>query len=395
MTVPELDLDLFSEASLADPFADYEAIRNAGPVVRLRRPDVYAIGRFANVQAALRAPDRLASGQGVGFSDTWNAGGGKSVLTSDGELHARLRATVMRPLAPARLRDARADLKALMVERVKALLSVGWFDAMRGLAAFLPVEAVSYLVGLPEAGRERMINWAAATFNLIGPDQNPTDAPVMAEAFTFISGLSAASVREGSWAGDLFRAVDSGRLSPGEAMSAISAYVIPSLDTTINAKGHLLHDLATNPDQWETLMRNPEKVPRAVVESARRSSVVRWFSRVATEDYEVDGALVPKGSRVMLLYGCANRDERRFSDPDRFDIDRDAADQLAWGTGAHMCAGMHLARLEMEVMLEALIEVGAQLDVGAPTVGLNRGLFGFSELPLRITSGSKALNHAS
>src|SRR5207253_1614443 len=96
---PDLDLDLFRDASLRDPFADYRAIRDAGPAVRLRHPEVHAIGRFADVQAALRAPERLISGEGVGFSDVFNAGRGMNVLQSDGELHARMRATVMRPLA--------------------------------------------------------------------------------------------------------------------------------------------------------------------------------------------------------------------------------------------------------------------------------------------------------
>lgn len=86
----------------------------------------------------------------------------------------------------------------------------------------------------------------------------------------------------------------------------------------------------------------------------------------------------------MLLYASANRDERRYPDPDRFDIRRDARDHLAWGTGPHMCVGMHLARVEMEVMLEALIEQGVTLSAGDPVVGTNRGLYGFASLPFRL-----------
>ena len=86
----------------------------------------------------------------------------------------------------------------------------------------------------------------------------------------------------------------------------------------------------------------------------------------------------------MLLYGSANRDERRYADPDRFDVTRDARDHLAWGTGPHMCAGMHLARIEMEVLLEALVEANVTLEAGQPEMGANRGLYGFTKLPLRI-----------
>jgi cytochrome P450 len=383
-TAPELDLDLFSGASLRDPFDDYRRLRDAGPLVRLKRPDVYAMGRFEHVQAALRMPDRLISGEGVGFSDTFNAARGKNVLQSDGDLHHRMRMAVMRPLTPATLRQAREDLKAMVVARVAALKGRGWFDAMRDLASFLPVEAISHLVGLPEVGRERMLDWAAATFDLIGPDQDPADLAVVGEARAFMGGLTEASVRDGSWAGELFATARAGKLAPAEALAAISAYVIPSLDTTILAKGHLLHSLATNPDQWALVQARPELIPRAVLEGVRRDAVIRWFARVATRDVEIGGAILPKGARVMLLYGSANRDERRYADPDRFLVVRDARDQLCWGTGAHMCAGMHLARLEMEVLVEALVEAGAQLAAGDAVMGANRGLYGYASLPYRI-----------
>ena len=381
---PDLDLDLFSDASLKSPFQDYRRLRDAGPVVRLRRPDVYALGRFADVLAALRAHEVLISGEGVGFSDVFNAPKGMNVIQSDGELHIRLRSTVMRPLSPAKLREARADLKAMVAERIAALKGRGEFDAMAELAPFLPVQAVSHLVGLPSVGRERMLDWAAATFNLIGPDQDGRDLATLAQSRTFMAGLSEETVRDGSWAGELFAAARSGRLSHQEAMAALSAYIVPSLDTTILAKGHLLHDLASNPDHWERIKAGPGLIPSAVLEGVRRNAVIRWFSRVAAQDYVVEGIAIPRGARVMLLYGSANRDERRYPDPDRFDVTRDARDQLAWGAGAHMCAGLHLARLEMEVMVEALADADARLTAGEPIMGDNRGLYGFAGLPFRI-----------
>jgi len=382
--VPELDLDLFGDQSLRDPFSDYRQLRDAGPVVHLRRPDVFAIGRFADVQAALRDSARLISGEGVGFSDIFNAPKGLNVIQSDGDLHRRLRSTVARPLAPSQLREMRPELKSLVATRIDALKGKGWFDAMSNLAAFLPIEAVSHLVGLPNFGREHMLEWAAAAFNLVGPDQNDADVASLREASQFIASLTEDTVRDGSWAGELLAAASSGRLSMPEALGAISAYIIPSLDTTILANGHLLASLARDPASLDTLKQRPELIPSAVLESLRRDSVIRWFSRVAAEDYTVGGATIPKGARVMLLYGCANRDERHYANPDRFDITRDARDHLAWGTGSHMCVGMHLARIEMEVMVEALVEANLSLKSGSPLRGANRGLFGFEELPFRL-----------
>src|SRR5262245_10566522 len=125
---PLLDLDLFEDGSLSDPFEDYRTLRDAGPLVRLRRPDVYAIGRFANVQAALREPEKLISGEGVGLNDAFNAPKGLNVLMSDGELHHRMRTTVMRPLAPKCLREARDGMKAIVAARVRSLVGQGTFD---------------------------------------------------------------------------------------------------------------------------------------------------------------------------------------------------------------------------------------------------------------------------
>lgn len=382
--VPTFDGDLFDERSLADPFDDYRRLRDAGAVVRMTRPDVFAIGRFTDVQAALRNSATLISGEGVGFGAAFNAPRGRNVLQTDGDIHRRMRSTLIKPLMPAALCAVRSTLKTLISTRVVALKGRGPFDAMKDLAAFLPVEAVSHLVGLPSVGRERMLEWAAAAFNVIGPDQFPDDTEKMAEAFGYMSTLEEHELRDGSWAAELFAAADNGRLSRAEAVAAISAYVIPSLDTTILAKGHLLNNLATNPSQWNLLRTRAELIPAAVLEGVRHSAVIRWFGRVAMADYDIGSHAIPRGARVMLLYGSANRDERRYDDPDRFAVTRDARDHLAWGTGPHMCAGMHLARIEMEVLLEALVEADVELVAGTATVGVNRGLFGFEALPFEL-----------
>ncbi len=381
---PLLNVDVFSEDSLRAPFQDYRRLRDAGAVVRLARPDVHAIGRFVDVREALRASDVLISGQGVGFNDMFNAPKGMNVIQSDGDIHKRMRAAVIRPITPAALKDARADLKDLFAARLRSLMGQGWFDAMDGLASFLPVQAVSHLVGLPTAGRERMLQWAAAAFNLIGPNQDVSDVVQMKEAVAYLATLDEDVVRNGSWAGELFAAAGSGRLSLPEAMGAMSAYIIPSLDTTILANGHLLFNLARHPDQWRLLQENPDMIPSAVLENLRHSSPIRWFSRIAATDYNAGSVHMPKGARVMLLYGCANRDERHYDRPDEFDLTRDARDHLAWGTGPHMCAGMHMAKIEMEVMLEALVEAGVTLEAGEPVMGTNAGLYGFGEIPFRV-----------
>ena len=385
---PVYRADLFDRAALREPFEHYRALRDLGPVARLADPDVYVLARFNEVRDALRAPDVLFSGKGVGFSPQFNSPGGPNLIQSDGDQHLRMKKEVIRPLGLGELRKHRVFLKELIAHRIASLVDAGPFDAMTGLARVLPTEAISALVGLPEDGRAAMLDWAAAAFNALGPsnDTYASDFDLLREAFTYIRSQSRDTVRPGSWAHALFDAVDAGRLNEAEARGAISAYVVPSLDTTILAKGHLLALLAHNPDQWHLLRDDPALIPDAVVESLRHSSVIRWFSRVAAADYASGDVFIPEGARVMLVYPSANRDERRFHEPERFDIRRDARAHLAFGNGQHMCGGMHLARMEMEVMLEALVGQCVAIETGEPEIGENRGLYGFARLPCELRS---------
>ncbi len=369
--IPTYAHDLFAPEALRAPFGHYRALRDLGPVARLADPDIYVLARFAEVRDALRAPDVLASGDGVRFNPIVNTPGMPNIIQSDGALHDRLKAEVMRPLRPGNLKQHRNGMKAMVSARIRELVDVGPFEAIEKIAQLLPTQVISELVGLPEEGRAAMLDWAAATFNAIGPVRPgfENDFGLLKQARAYQLSLDRDKVRDGSWASTLFDAIEAGRLTEAEERGALSAYMLPSLDTTILAKGHLLHNLARNPNQWRKLKENPALIPGAVLEGVRHSSVIRWFSRVARADYLVGGPVgghtIPAGARVMVIYAAANRDERQFADPDRFDITRNARSHLSWGQGAHMCAGMHLAQLEMEVMLEALVEHCGTLEASA------------------------------
>ncbi|MGD9801010.1 MAG: cytochrome P450 [Parvularculaceae bacterium] len=267
------------------------------------------------------------------------------------------------------------------------------FDGVEALARHLPLKAVSVLVGLDERDRAKMLSWAAAFFNTLGPmpdDINAlspdlrADLELLKELRDFFAGVDPASLAPGSWSAELFEAVVAGRLTESEARGALRAFVLPSLDTTIYAKANLLNNLARFPDQWRRLKEDRSLIHGAILESVRHSAVVRAFSRVAAEDYEADEVLIPKGTRVMMMFGSANRDERRYENPEMFDIGRNPRDQLGWGTGPHMCVGMHLAKLELELLLESLLEHVETIEALSPTLGVNAGLYGIDHLPMRL-----------
>lgn len=392
---PSYDEDLVSEEALRNPFDHYRKIRDLGPVVRTRYPNLYALGRFDDVQQAARLPDVLVSTQGIGFNDIVNAPVEQPpVIRSAGERHRKLRRVITKPLMPNALKEQREMLKAMISTRLDTIIDQGEVDAITTIAQHLPLAAVSHLVGLPDEGRANMLRWASASFNTSGPlgpngemdDQLVADFESLREAQRYFLEINPAHLRPGSWTEMLFQAAKSGKLEVEEARAAMSALVLPSLDTTIYAKGNLLYNLGSHPDQWAVLRRNPELISSAVLEGVRYSAVARWFARVAAEDYAIGDYVIPKGGRVMLMFGSANRDERHYPNPDQFDVTRNPVDQLGWGTGPHMCGGMHLAKLEMEVLLEAMVERVARIEVGTPVTGVNRGLYGYDNIPIRLYS---------
>src|SRR5205085_10957083 len=130
-------------------------------------------------------------------------------------------------------------------------------------------------------------------------------------------------------------------------------------------------------DQWELLRRNPALVPRAVDETLRLHAPVRAFTRVAVADFPVGDDVLPAGERVLVMFGSANRDERRYAEPERFDITRDAKDHVGFGFGAHRCAGAFLAELEMECLLHAMIARVESIQATDPKPLMNNVLHGY------------------
>lgn len=333
------------------------------------------------MRAALRADDVLVSGRGVALNELVNSNVSRVTLTSDGDVHRRLRRALMKPMMPSALKDdVQPLIHQLADELVTRLLERESFDGIADFAQHLPLSVVSRLVGLPEAGRQRMLEWAAATFDALGVmnERGQRSLPLVIELAAYVAGLERSQLQPDGWAARLFTAVDEGQIEPDDVAGMLIDYVAPSLDTTILATGHLLFQLGRHPDQWDLIRREPTLVPRAIHEALRLESPVRAFTRLAVADYDVGGTVIPAGDRVLVIYGAANRDERRYPEPDRFDVTRDAKDHLGFGHGVHRCAGSYLAELEMQSLLRAMTVRIQRIDVADPTVVFNNVLRGYS-----------------
>jgi cytochrome P450 len=387
-SIPTSDIDLFTDETLRDPYQAYQELRDLGPVVELRAHDMYAFPRYQEVRAASGNWKVFSSAKGVMMNEKINSALEGITLCSDPPEHTQMRGVLGRPLRADKLRELTPRIEAEAELIVERLVGRGSFDAATELAEHLPLNIVSELVGLGGAGRERMLEWAAATFDAQGPMNQRTveSLPKLQELLNFaMTEAVPGKIDPGGWAAQLYEAAAKGDLPVEKCPFMMIDYVAPSLDTTIYAMSSAIFLFSQNPDQWEVLRSDASLIPHAINEALRLESPVQRFTRLVTEDFEVDGHTLPAGSRVVLLYGSANRDERKYPDPNRFDVYRKPSDHLAFGRGEHVCIGMHLARIEMQALLEALIPRVRRFELLSAELALNNTLRGLETLKVRVS----------
>jgi cytochrome P450 len=175
-----------------------------------------------------------------------------------------------------------------------------------------------------------------------------------------------------------------GEITLHQALGLILDYVAPSLDTTIFATSNALWLFALHPKSWDSIRGNPALIPAAINEVLRIESPIQTFSRYVTRDTDVDGVQVPQGSRALVMFGSANRDERKWQDPERFDIHRKAAEQLAFGHGEHLCVGLPLARLELRALLASLAKRVKRFEILEVKRSINNTLRGLEKLRVSV-----------
>lgn len=356
---PVFDLDFWSDDVILNPYPHYEKLRELGPAVWLSQNDMWAIPRYQALREALQTPEVFSSAHGVMMNDEMNTSTKGIMLCTDDPEHLALRRLFSAPLMPKALTQLKPRFVELAEERIDELMARDEFDAVAELAHFLPLAVVTELVGLDDEGRAAMLDWAAGIFNAFGPRGNERTESGM-EIVRYVvdyvlTRVDRKNLVPGGWGEALFIAADKGEIPEMTARMMLIDYLSPSLDTTINATSAAIEKFAQNPDQWQKLRANPSLISGAINEAVRIESPIRAFSRYVVQDYQVGDVTLKEGDRALMLYACANRDPEKYPDPEKFDIERKNSDQLGFGTGTHTCAGMHLAKLEITVLLEALI----------------------------------------
>jgi cytochrome P450 len=391
MDAPRLAIDPFDEAFLADPYAHHGALRDAGPVVWLESIGCYGLARHAEVQAGLRDHETFCSGRGVGLSDfareePWRPP--SLLLEADPPLHDRTRGIVNRIVSLPALKALRPVWEERAEALVDRLVAGRSFDAVTELGEAYPMLVFPDTIGVPVEGREQLLLYAAATFNAFGP-RNAIFEAGNAAAADAIGWVARACKREnlapGGWGMALYDAADEGACTPDEAERLVRSFLSAGVDTTVNGIGHLVLAFASFPDEWARLRARPDLVKRAFDESLRWDSTVQTFFRTATRDVVTAGVTIPEGSKVLLFLAAANRDPRKWEAPDDFRVERVASGHVGFGFGIHQCLGQMVARLEGELVLNALLKrVGEIRLAGPPVRRLNNTLHAIASLPVEI-----------
>lgn len=388
MAVPSDPTNIYDDAVIRDPWPHYARLRDLGPVVWMEALGNYALTTYQAVRSGLRDHETFISGDGAAANDFGCQFQRGNTVASDPPRHTVLRAAVAPPLGLDKIGDIRPQIRAAANEIVAAAVQKRDADAITDLARGLPLRIVRDLVGLPDLGRENMLKWAGAAFDMQGIQNARGKAACKAiremQAFV-LRDATPDKLKPGSWTRRITEMAASGELDPNLAPFAVRDYINPSLDTTISAIGHLVFHLGRDPEQWRMLKADPSLAVNAAHEAVRIGTPIRSFARHTSRPVAVAGHELPKGARVMMLYASANRDPAMFDDPDHFDVTRrNARRHLGFGAGIHMCVGMHLAILEIECLIQALVEQVAELEVGTPEVAMNNSICAYSRLPLRL-----------
>src|SRR5262249_21801350 len=280
-----------------------------------------------------------------------------------------------------RFKEAPEGLADKLVERRRV-------DAIKDVAEAYPLSVFPKAIGLGADGLENLLPYGAMVFNAFGP-RNAHFQAAMAEAAKVIVYINGQCAREAlspdGLGATIWAAVDTGEITADEAPLLVRSLLSAGLDTTVVGIGNALYAFATNPEQWRTLRENRALTRPAFDEVLRWESPIQTFFRTTSRPVDIGGVAIPQDAKILLFLASANRDPRKWDDPDRFDVTRRAAGHVAFGAGIHLCVGQMLARLELKMIVAALAARVARIDIaGEPRRKLSNRLRQSAALPIEL-----------
>ena len=384
-----------------DPYPIYRRLRDEAPLYHNPELDLWALSRHADVLAAFRDTRRFSNADGVSLDRSTASDRGAqavmSFLAMDPPRQTRMRALVSSGFTPRRVAALEPRIRELATSYIDRFAERGACEFIAEFAGKLPMDVVSEMLGVPREDRDELRTWSDLVVHREDgvEDIPPSAIEASAKLLQYFAALVAE--RRARRGDDLTSAlldaeIEGERLDERDIVAFLFLMIIAGNETTTKLLGNALYWLWRNPDQRALVRADAALIPRWVEETLRYDNSTQALARTVTCDVELHGEKLHPGDRLALLVGSANRDERVFDDPDRFDVLRNTTPMLSFGHGAHFCLGAALARLEGRVALE---ELQARIpDYEVDTAGLVRvhsvNVRGFAEMPLAFppTAGS-------
>jgi cytochrome P450 len=389
---PALDIDPFTEAVLADPYPFHELLRDTGPVVRLTTYDIYATGRYDEVKTVLADHERFMTSAGTGMYDLRKPGAWRPkspLLETDPPEHTQLRTVLTRIISPLVVRQWRADFEDEAERVAERAVALGEFDAVSEIAERFVLTVFPRSIGV-DIPHDNAVAVGDMNFNAIGPNNEifkrslKKVEPILE---WYQKSFQRESMQPGGFGEAIYKAQDAGELPADSAPGLVRSFIRGGMDTTIAGIGFSLNQLARNPDQWARVHGNPALVRGAFEEAIRHESPSQTQFRTTTQDTVLGGVRLNADTKVAIFMGAANRDPRFWERPDAYDLGRQTAGvHLAFGSGAHVCIGQMIARLEGEIILAALARRAKTIELAdEPSYRIINTLRTLKRLPLRVT----------
>ncbi|WP_417563110.1 cytochrome P450 [Microbacterium sp.] len=383
LQAPTSAMDIWSDEILADPHDAFTELREQGAAVYLESSDVWAITRYDEIRSALADWETFTSTR-VAFNPQMNEVLIGTSLASDPPLHTQMRAALTENLTPRALRGLKGTIEEKADRIVAELVTRDAFDGVHDLARELPLQIVLDLIGVQGDVREKILDWGASAFNLLGPmnERSQQSFPLAGELFEWTHGMDGNQLAEGSIGRAVFDAGARGDIPPELCGHIIHQYLAAGMDTTIGAIANAVRAFGENPDQFTLVKADPSLIPAAFNETLRHQALLHAVGRGTTRDVTIDGVTIPGGSQVAILLYAGNRDPRHYDDPDTFRVERNPIDHLSFGYGVHGCAGQGLARLEAYAAIGAFCRHVESFSVGTAVPKLNNSSRALASLPV-------------
>jgi cytochrome P450 len=384
----------------ADPYPYYHALRAHLPVKRM--PDgTWLLTRYADVIAVYKDPLTFSSDKKAEFAPKYGDSPlyehhTTSLVFNDPPLHTRVRRLILGALTPRAIESMEPGLIALVDGLLDAMQRKGEVDLIEDFAAAIPIEIIGNLLGVPRSERGPLREWSLAILGALEPVLSPQAAERGNRAVSaFLQYLEGLVAQRTAHPGDPERDVltrlirgeaDGERLTHKELLHQCVFLLNAGHETTTNLIGNALHCLTQWPEERARLTGEPALIKTAVEEFLRFESSNQLGNRITTKAAQVGGLSLPVGTPITLCIGAANRDPEQFPDPDRLDLGRNPNRHLAFGSGPHQCAGMHLARLEGRVAIARFLERFPGYRLSAEPIRGGRARFrGFLALRCSLT----------